>query len=97
MLCYLLCITKATYLHNAQFEIFIDHQPLKHLLGSPLMWTLTIKGYNAEIKYIKGASYSLADMLSRLPGSNDEQEPKKISVTDEGPIPDVSEGHMRKE
>ena len=83
MLCYLLCITKTTYtrtyLHNAQFEIFCDYQPLKHLLGSTMMnkrvqiWALIIQGYNAEIKYIKGASNS--DMLSRLPGSNDDQEP----------------------
>ena len=48
-----------TYLHNAQFKIFCDHQPLKHLFGSPMMnkrvqmWALTIQGYNAEVKYIQ--------------------------------------------
>ena len=41
------------------------------------MWALTIQGYNADIKNIKGASNSLADMLNRLPGSNDDQEPQK--------------------
>ena len=30
-------------------------------------------------------------MLSKLPGSSDNQEPQKVSVTDEGPIPDVSD------
>ena len=39
-----------TYLHNANFEIFCDHQPLKYLLESPMMnkrvqmWALTIQG-----------------------------------------------------
>ena len=55
------------------------------------MWALTIQGYNTEIKYIKGASNSLADMLNKLPGSNDDHEPQKMSVTDDWPIPDVSD------
>ena len=55
------------------------------------IWASKIQGYNAEINYIKGASITLADMLSRLPESSEDEAPRKMSVTDEVPVPDVSD------
>ena len=86
-----------TYILTYTLQFFCDQQPLKHHLGSQminrkvLMQALTNQEYNAEIKYIKGTSNSLADMLRRLPGSSEDQAPQKMSVREEGLIPDVSD------
>ena len=60
------------YLHGAEFEIRTDHQPLQSLLKSPInnkkiqLWALSIAGYNAKIRYVKGSLNECADMLSRI-------------------------------
>ncbi|MEW8548463.1 MAG: reverse transcriptase domain-containing protein, partial [Candidatus Thiodiazotropha sp.] len=83
-----------TYLHNANFEIYTDHKPLKYLLESPMqnkriqMWALSIQGYNAVIRYLPGRLNTVADLLSRTPGS------KTKASTDEpleDVVPDVSD------
>ena len=85
-----------TYLHNAKFEIFCDHQPLKYLLESPMMnkrvqmWALTIQGYNATISYIKGSSNTLADLLSRHPNPREGKQGQETSAEPEI-VPDVSD------
>ena len=78
------------YLHNAEFTIFCDHKPLKHLLESPMqnkkvsLWALSIAGYNCKIDYLAGTKNSVADLLSRVP-------PNALQV-DDTPLldPDVS-------
>ena len=61
------------YLHNAQFVIRTDHQPLKYLLNSPMqnkkvqMWAMGMAGYNCQVEYIPGSTNVLADLLSRMP------------------------------
>ncbi|MCG8034487.1 MAG: DDE-type integrase/transposase/recombinase, partial [Candidatus Thiodiazotropha taylori] len=55
------------------------------------MWALTIQGYNAEIKYIKGSSNCLADLLSRVPRGEANEVPQDLPVTEDGNIPDVSD------
>ena len=79
------------YLHNSQFVIKTDHQPLKYLLNSPMqnrkvqLWALGLAGYNATVEYIPGEKNVLADLLSRLPDDSpsppDDQnaEPREIS------------------
>ena len=90
-----------TYLHNAQFEIFCDHQPLKHLLGSPIMnkrvqmWALTIQGYNAEIKYINGASNSLAACFVGFPEATITKNLKKCQLLTKGQFLTCLTGRMR--
>ncbi|XP_067655940.1 uncharacterized protein [Haliotis asinina] len=66
------------YIHNAQFKIRTDHQPLRYLLESPMQnrkvqqWALGISGYNCTIEYIKGVDNTCADLLSRIPAQPDE-------------------------
>ena len=61
------------YLHNAQFVIKTDHEPLKYLLESPMqnkkiqLWALSLAGYNCSIEYIAGTTNTCADLLSRHP------------------------------
>ena len=60
------------YLHGAEFEIRTDHMPLTSLLKSPMnnkkiqLWALSIAGYNASIRYVPGATNTIADALSRI-------------------------------
>eukprot|EP00745_Piridium_sociabile_P008697 TRINITY_DN158_c0_g1_i1.p1 TRINITY_DN158_c0_g1~~TRINITY_DN158_c0_g1_i1.p1 ORF type:complete len:1374 (-),score=188.80 TRINITY_DN158_c0_g1_i1:1054-5175(-) len=79
------------YLHNAQFVIRTDHQPLKYLLSSPMqnkkvqMWAMGMTGYNCQVEYIPGSSNVLADLLSRMPDGptgesrQEEVEPSEVS------------------
>ena len=85
-----------TYLHNAKFEIFCDHQPLKYLLESPMMnkrvqmWALAIQGYNATISYISGTWNTIADFLSRVPNQK-EGERGQETFTEQEIEPEVSD------
>ena len=79
------------YLHNAQFVIRTDHQPLKYLLSSPMqnkkvqMWAMGMTGYNCQIEYIPGSTNVLADLLSRMPDGHkgeacgEEVEPRDVN------------------
>ena len=66
------------YLHNAQVIIRSDHKPLQYLLDSPIqnkkikLWALSIGGYNAKIEYIEGKKNVCADLLSHIPGLDEE-------------------------
>jgi hypothetical protein len=46
------------YLHNAEFVIRTDHNPLKYILDAPMqnkkiqLWALTIAGYNCKVEYM---------------------------------------------
>lgn len=66
------------YLHNAEFVIRTDHNPLKYILDAPMqnkkiqLWALTIAGYNCKVEYIAGTSNSCADLLSRVPTNSPE-------------------------
>lgn len=68
------------FLHNAQFTIKIDHQPLKYLLEAPMqnkkiqLWALGITGYNCQIEYVKGSQNYCADLLSRMPSHLEEED-----------------------
>ena len=85
-----------TYLHNAKFEIFCDHQPLKYLLESPMMnkrvqmWALTIQGYNATINFISGKENSVADLLSRIPNQKEEERGQE-TLSEQEIEPEVSD------
>ena len=85
-----------TYLLNAKFEIFCDHQPFKYLLESPMMnkrvqmWALTIQGCNATMSYIKGSTNTLADLLGRHPNPREGEQGQETSAEPEI-VPDVSD------
>ena len=65
------------YLHNAEFVIYTDHCPLRHILDAPMqnkkiqLWALGIAGYNCKVEYIAGKANSCADLLSRMPDTED--------------------------
>ena len=48
------------YLHDADFIIRMDHEPLNCILDSPIQnkkiqhWTTNLKGYNCSIEYTEG-------------------------------------------
>ena len=66
------------YLHGRTFNIYSDHQPLKHLFDEtrqvPTLasariqrWALLLAAYNYTIRYRPGKAMANADALSRLP------------------------------
>ena len=76
------------YLHDAQFLIRTDHRPLKYLLDSPMQnkkiqqWALSIAGYNCKIEYIEGRFNCCADLLSRIPDSQETIDNSEIRYRD---------------
>lgn len=78
------------YLHNATFVIKCDHKPLKYILSSPIqnrkiaLWALGISGYNCTIEYITGQTNYCADLLSRIPHTENQENEREF-------VPDVSE------
>lgn len=67
-----------SYLYGRHFEIYSDHQPLRHIFseskGVPTMaasriqrWALTLSAYEYSIAYRPGKDQAHADALSRLP------------------------------
>ena len=68
------------YLWGRHFQLFTDHQPLLMLFGNkkPIpevassrvqRWALALSAYNFSIHYKSGKKHANADMLSRLPCS----------------------------
>lgn len=66
------------YLVGQKFTILTDHQPLLGIFGENkqiqlsanprvIRWTLTLSGYNYNLKYRPGKDHGNADGLSRLP------------------------------
>ena len=60
-----------------------DHKPLKYLFSAEMknrriqMWAIKISAYNCSIEYLEGKKNTRADMLSRLPVSQvDENMPE---------------------
>ena len=71
------------YLQGAKFVIRTDHKPLKYLFSAEMknrkiqMWAIKISAYNCSIEYLEGKKNTRADMLSRLPVSQvDENMPE---------------------
>lgn len=69
------------YLYGKKFQIFTDHQPIKFLHSkykgkdmSPRhqRWLLKLGEYDFVIEYIKGKENKVADFLSRIEKSNEE-------------------------
>ena len=66
------------YLYGYRFQIYTDHQPLKHIFNDerpvPVMassriqrWAMTLGAYQYSIGYKPGQHHENADALSRLP------------------------------
>ncbi len=77
------------YLLDAEFTVFTDHKPLKHLFTSEMKnarvqrWVIKLDEYNCQIEYISGKSNVTPDLLSTLPASTTEQEcDMEINVVD---------------
>jgi hypothetical protein len=70
------------FLHNAEFVIKTDHQPLKDFLNKSQdstntkiqSWMLTLQEYKGRIEFIAGKNNTMADMLSRIPQEIGEKE-----------------------
>ena len=65
------------YLYGHQFKVLTDHKPLVRILQKPLtsappklqQMIIKLQGYQMQIKYIPGQEMTLADILSRLPST----------------------------
>ena len=77
------------YLYGASFIVYSDNNPLTYVLSSAKLdatghrWLAALANYNFSVKYKPGVKNVDADILSRLPGvqenGTDEQE-KEISI-----------------
>ena len=85
------------YLQDASFVCKTDHQPLIYLLQSDFKnkkvarWALNIMQYNTSIEYLPGGKNVIADMLSRLPDPDSNDNLEVDEQTDEDEIPDISD------
>ena len=79
------------YLHNAEFTIKTDHEPLKYILESPMqnkkiqLCALGLSGYNCKVEYIKCVQNTCADLLSRTSQNfetTEEQNQYEPDITD---------------
>ncbi|KII65536.1 Retrovirus-related Pol polyprotein from transposon 17.6 [Thelohanellus kitauei] len=76
------------YHYGRHFMIRTDHKPLEHLFSTKRhfpsiaisrleRWVLTLNICDFDIIYRSGASYAIADTLSRLPSSDPETQDDK--------------------
>ena len=89
----MLAIVKAienwkTYLYGRKFIVYSDHQPLTWLVTKknphPRLerWNMLLSVYQFEIRYKKGADNIVADALSRIPYSKEQEPDEKDDYLD---------------
>jgi transposase InsO family protein/predicted aspartyl protease len=85
------------YLHGSQFVIRTDHKPLKYILDAKMenkkiaRWALSVAGYNCKVEYIEGKENHCADLLSRIPWTQTDQDAEQEKVSESADEPDIDD------